>query len=137
MELPAAQGTLEERHYRRKRRETFWPTAIEGRTNCDIETRIELSNRLGHIETEAIGAVQGIVTATANMLSMAGLVAALAEARLIDPKKVADWIDTMASVRWLGQRHSPTVHEGLKAQLDSLSLMLRAMATVPTGTGRG
>lgn len=92
--------------------------------------------KLGAIETEAIGAIQSIVTASAGMLAMAGLVGALAEARVIDPNKVAAWIDVMAS-GGVGKDQSPAVVEGIKAQLDGLTHMLRAMATIPPNAGRG
>ena len=80
-------------------------------------------------------AVQGIVTGAANMLAMAGLVAALAEARLIDPRKVADWVDVMAS-SGVGEDQGPIVQDCVKSQLDGLSLMLRSMATMPNEAGR-
>jgi hypothetical protein len=66
------------------------------------------------------------------------IVSALREAGLVDPLKVAAWAELLATGMGSDQMDmAPEIRAGIAGQLTTFAGMLRGMAAVPAGAGRG
>jgi hypothetical protein len=73
--------------------------------------------------------------AFAPMYYCAAIIGALAERGALDPMKVAAWADVFAKGQ--GKDLPEAVRAALADQLGQFAELIRSMATVPKGAGRG
>jgi len=85
-------------------------------------------------ETKEVATMVGIASGVAMYQTLA-VIGALAERRLIDPLKVADWAKVFAN--GLGPDLAPDVHDSIRQQLEGFAEVIRSLNEMPRNAGRG
>jgi len=77
----------------------------------------------------------GAITAGTAMYQACAIACALAEAKLVDPMKIAQWAETMAAISTSNKDHQ-AVSLAIAERLREFAGVLRSMATKPAGSGQ-